>query len=259
MDLRLTRRTAIVTGSHRGTGAGIAQVLAAEGAHVLVHGFDDGQPDAVVSAIREAGGIADGVVADITTDAGAAALAGLDHEVDIVVNSYGTPKGSTWASMDDWTDEWNANVLAGVRVTQAFLPGLVERGWGRVVFVGTIGARKPGTHNPGYYAAKAGLHALVRTLAMEVRGSGVTVNLLSPGMIATTEVRDMLTASAAKRGIGPDWEAVERWGLERVMPNLTERLPDPVDIGRVVAFLAGEAAWHINGADLAVDGGAIDA
>ena len=259
MDLGLSGKAALVTGSYRGTGAGIAGILAGEGAHVVVHGFAEGQPDDVVAQIVADGGSASGLVADVSTDEGAAELGDLARPVDIVVNNYGTPVGSTWTKMDDWEEEWNRNVLVGVRVAQAFLPGMRERGWGRIVFVGTLGARKPGTHNPGYYAAKAGLRTLVRTLAMETRGTGVTANLVSPGMIATAEVREMLTRSAAKRDIGPEWVDIERWGLERVMPNLTERLPDPTDIGRIVAFLASEAAWHINGADIAADGGAIDA
>ena len=259
MELGLTGKTALITGSHRGTGAGIARVLAHEGARVLVHGFEPGQPDDVVAGIEAAGGAATPLIADLLDDDATTALEHLAGTVDIVVNNYGTPVGSHWAAMDHWAEEWNRNVLVGVRVAQVFIPGMRERGWGRLVFLGTLGARKPGTHNPGYYAAKAGLHALVRTLAMELRGTGVTSNVLSPGMIATAEVREMLTRSAAKRDIGPEWEAVQRYGLESMMPNLTERIPDPEDIGRVVAFLASEAAWHINGADLAVDGGALDA
>lgn len=259
MDLGLAGRTALVTGSYRGTGAGIAAVLAAEGAHVVIHGFEPGQPDATVHAITEAGGSAEGAVADIATDDGVAALADVAAAVDICVANYGSPVGSSWSSMDDWAAEWNTNVLTGVRVAQLCLPGMRDRGWGRVVVLGTLGSRKPGTHSPGYYAAKSGLHTLVRTLAMELRGTGVTANLVSPGMIATSEVRDMLTRRAAKRGVDGGWAEVERWGLDHAMPNLTDRLPDPEDIGKVVAFIASDAAWHLNGADIAVDGGALDA
>ncbi len=259
MDLDLAGKTALITGSYRGTGAGIAAVLAREGAKVLVHGFEGGQPDETVAGIVQAGGVAEGVVADISTDEGASQLASTAGEVDILVNNYGTPVGSTWSSMDDWAEEWNRNVLVSVRVAQLCIPTMREQAWGRIVFIGTIGARQPGTHNPGYYGAKAGLHAMVRALAKDLRGAGVTANLLSPGMIATAEVREMLTRRAAKRDIGPDWADVQRWGIEHAMPNLTERIPDPEDIGRVVAFLASEAAWHINGADIAVDGGALDA
>ncbi len=259
MDFGLRDRRALVTGSYRGTGAGIARALADEGAHVVVHGFEPGQPDGVVAEIIDAGGSCEGVVADIGTDAGAASLSSEVGAVDIVVANYGAPVGSTWTSLDEWAAEWDRNVLTSVRVIQPFTAGMVEQGWGRVVVIGTVGARMPGTHNPGYYAAKAGLPVLVRTLAKELGGSGVTANLVSPGMIATAEVREMLTRSATKRGLGDDWPTVHAWAVENVMPNLTGRLPDPIDIGRVVAFVASEAGWHLNGADVALDGGTIDA
>ena len=259
MDLGLTGRTALITGSHRGTGAGIAQVLADEGARVIVHGFEEGQPDATVAAITEAGGDASGLVADLATDDGVDAIRAELAAVDVLVNNYGTPSRSSWTSMEAWTDEWNRNVLTGARCTQAAIVGMRERGWGRVIFLGTVGSRMPGDRNVGYYAAKAGLPALVRTLAQELRGSGVTANLVSPGMIATTEVRDMVMRRAERDGAGDTWEEAQRWALANSMPNLTERIPEPADIGRVVAFVASEAAWHITGADIAVDGGAIDA
>ncbi len=259
MDLQLSGKTVLITGSYRGTGAGIAEVFAEEGATVLVHGFEPGQPDEVVDRIVATGGKAVAVVADIATDEGAAALADSATNVDVLINNYGTPMKSGWESMDNWADEWNRNVMAGVRVAQLCTPGMRERGWGRIVFLGTVGSRRPGVKNPGYYAAKAGLHALVRTLAMELRGTGVTANLVSPAMIATSEVRDGLTGRAARAGVGESWDEVEKWGLENVYANLNERIATPVDIGNVVVFVASEPAWHINGADLAVDGGAIDA
>jgi 3-oxoacyl-[acyl-carrier protein] reductase len=259
MDLGLKGKTALVTGSHRGTGAGIAAVLAAEGARVVVHGFESGQPEEVVAQITEAGGLARGAVADITSDEGADALGAIVDDVDIVVANYGAPMGSAWDSTDTWSEEWDRNVVAGVRVVQRCLPGMRERGWGRAIFVGTVGTRMPSVHTPGYYAAKAGLPALVRSLAQELRGTGVTANVVSPGMIATAEVKAMLTKRAEREGIGPDWSAVEGWAVVNRMPNLTAKIPEPTDIGRVVAFVASEAAWHIMGADIAVDGGTVDA
>lgn len=259
MDLGLEARTAFVSGGYRGTGAGIAHALATEGAHVIVHGFEAGQPDEVVEQIVGAGGSARGVVGDIGTDDGAAELSEELATVDVLVNNYGTVSGSSWTSTDSWVDEWNRNVLTAMRCTQLAIPAMQERAWGRVIFLGTVGSRMPGDRNVGYYTAKAGLPALVRTLAQELRGSGVTANLVSPGMIATAEVRAMVTRRAERAGVDSNWEAAEQWALENAMPNLTGHIPDPIDIGRVVAFVASQAAWHITGADVPVDGGAVDA
>lgn len=260
MDLGLTGKRALVTGGYRGTGAGIARVLADEGATVLVHGFEEGQSDELVGEIEARGGSVESLVADFRVDAEAGGVApGSIGDVDILVNNYGAPRSSSWDDIANWTDEWEANVLASVRATQACLPAMRERGWGRVIFLGTVGSRQPGARNPGYYAAKSGLHSLVRTLAMECRGTGVTANLVSPGIIATAEVREAFTRRAARAGVEGDWSAVEAWATEHAWPNLTERIPEPADIGAMVAFVASEAAWHVNGADLAIDGGAIDA
>lgn len=259
MDLQLNDRVALVTGSYRGTGAGIARVLAGEGAHVLVHGFEPGQPDAVVDAIVSSGGSAEAVVADITSDDGAHGLTEAAGRVDVLVNNFGKPMGSNWDSLDQWHEAWNVNVVTSVRAAQLCMPGMRDRGWGRIIFLGTIGTQRPGKSNPSYYGAKTALPTIVRTLAMELRGSGVTSNLVSPGMIATTEVRAMVERRAARDGVEGGWDAAQKWALAKSMPNLTERIPEPEDIGAVVAFLASDAAWHINGADLAVDGGARDA
>lgn len=259
MDLGLTAKRALVTGSHRGTGAAIAAALAHEGAHVIVHGFEPGQADAVVAEIVDAGGVARPVSGDLSTDAGAASLAEELAGVDVLVNNYGAPMGSDWTSMDRWAEEWNTNILTGVRATQLASAAMAGRGWGRIVFLGTVGSRRPGVTNPGYYGAKAGLHGVVRSLAQSLRGTGVTCNLVSPGMIATAEIREMVLRRAARDGEGDSWEQAERWALRHTMRNLNERMAEPADIARVVAFVASEVAWHINGADIAVDGGTLDA
>ena len=175
------------------------------------------------------------------------------------MNNYGAPLGSTWESMDLWAEEWNVNMLTGVRVAQGLSPGMVERGWGRIVFLGTVGSRRPGVANAGYYGAKAGLHGVVRSLAQSLRGSGVTCNLVSPGMIATDEIRAMVRRRATAAGAGDTWDDAERWALQHTMRNLTGRLATPRDIATVVAFVASEVAGHVNGADVAVDGGTLDA
>ena len=263
MDLGLRGRVVLVSGGYRGTGAGTAKVLAAEGALVAVHGFELAQADEVVAEITAANGQAAAVDGSLSDEAGVERVVGQVEEafgpVEILVNNYGAPGRTGWESAaDEWYDGWDRNVLTAVRLTQRVLPAMRAAGFGRVVFLGTIGTRRPGAQNPDYYGAKGALPVLVRSLAKELRGTGVTANLVSPGMIATAEVRASIERRAAREGVD-GWAAAQRWALDNSMPNLTEQIPEPEDIGRFVAFVASDAAWHMTGVDLQVDGGAIDA
>jgi 3-oxoacyl-[acyl-carrier protein] reductase len=265
MDLGLEGRVALVTGSYRGTGAGIARMLAAEGATVLVHGLAPGQAEETVSAVTDAGGACHGVVGDIRTETGteslvASARAVVDR-VDIVVNNYGVAEGSDWDTSDtaSWHGSYDTNVITAVRVTQAFLPDMRAAGFGRVVFVSTVGATRPGDRIPEYYAAKGALPALAVSLAKHLAGTGITVNCVSPGIIATAEVVASYTERARREGLGADWPTVERLILEGRMSNPSGRVATPDDVGRFVAFVVSEPGWHLNGAHLRFDGGAADA
>lgn len=239
MELGLNEKVALVTGSHRGTGAGIAGALAREGARVLVHGHEAGQADATVRPLRAAGLDVHGVAGDLTSDAGADEVVAQAFEVagrvDVLVNNYGVAEGGGWleTSTDEWISIYQKNVLAGVRLVRSFAPAMRERGWGRIIWLGTIGAHRPGARMPHYYASKAVLPNVCTSLAQELEGSGVTVNLVSPGLIATAEV----VTHFERCGEAPD-------GVASVE-----------DVAAVVVFLASERAAAVNAANLRVDCG----
>jgi NAD(P)-dependent dehydrogenase (short-subunit alcohol dehydrogenase family) len=266
VDLGLTGKVALVTGSYRGTGVGIVRSLAAEGATVLVHGLEPGQADDVAVALVAEGGRAHMVVGDIRTDAGTTAMvddvrAHVDR-VDIVVNNFGnTDHASDWGAADtaSWHGSYDVNVVSAFRVTQAFLPDMRARGWGRVVLMATVGATRPGDTIPEYYTAKGALPSMAVGLAKHLAGTGITVNCVSPGIIATAEVIASYTERARRAGRGTDWERVQELIQEGRMANPTGRVPTPDDIGRFVSFVVSEPAWHLNGAHLRIDGGAADA
>lgn len=262
MDLGLKGKVVLISGSYRGTGAGTAKVLATEGAIVAIHGHQEGQASAVADEIRLGGGEAIEVHGSLlTTDGVENIVSDVEHRcgpVDVLVNNYGAPAKTNWSDPAElWHEAWETNVVSGVRLTQRVLPSMKERGWGRIIFLGTVGTEKPGKENPDYYASKAALPVAVRSLAKDLNGTGITANLISPGIIATHEVRQMLEKRASRHNV-EGWEQVQRWAIENVTPNLTGRIPEPHDIGRYVAFLASEAAWHITGADFKADGGTID-
>ena len=255
MDLGLEGKVALVTGSYRGTGAGIAEVLAAEGASVWVHGFEVGQPEPVVSRLCEQGGDAHAIVGDILVDEGADALAAevIDRagRVDVLVNNYGVAERGRWfdSTTDDWISIYHKNVLSGVRLVRAFAPGMRENGWGRIVWLGTVGTVRPGSRMPHYYASKGVLPTLCVSLAKELSGSGITVNLVSPGLIATAEVKEQLARSSAAGDASGGWAS-------ELLDNPIGRMAEIEEVASLVAYVAGEQAGAVNGANLRIDGGA---
>ena len=257
MDLGLAGRTALVTGSYRGTGAGIAATLAAEGATVLVHGFESGQAEPVAERIREGGGDARPVVGGLFDDAAAARLAEevisqVGH-VDVLVNNYGVAERGHWfdETTDDWLSIYQKNVLSGVRLVRAFAPRMRERGFGRIIWLGTVGAVRPRARMPHYYASKAALPNVCVSLAKELAGSGITVNLVSPGLIATAEVKEQLARRAGGAGEDGGFAA----GL---LDNPIGRMAEIEEVASLVAYLASDRAGAINATNLRIDGGAAD-
>ena len=202
---------------------------------------------------------------DIRTEDGTAALVTAVRDavdrVDIVVNNYGVAEGSDWTTSDteSWHGSYDTNVVTAVRVTQAFLPDMRAAGWGRVVFVSTVGATRPGDRIPEYYAAKGALPSMAVSLAKDLGGTGITVNCVSPAIIATAEVVESFTERARRDGLATDWPSVERMILDTRMANPSGRVATPDDVGRFVAFVVSEPGWHLNGAHLRFDGGAADA
>lgn len=255
MDLGLAGKVALVTGSYRGTGAGIAELLAAEGAQVWVHGFETGQPEPVAERIREAGGDARPVVGGLFDDAGADSLARAVEEsggVDVLVNNYGVAERGRWfdETTDDWVSIYQKNVLSGVRLVRALAPGMRERAWGRIIWLGTVGALRPNSRMPHYYASKAVLPTMCVSLAKELAGTGITVNLVSPGLIATAEVKEQM-ARRAERDSGDGWAG----GL---LDNPIGRMAEIEEVASLVAYLASERSGAINGTNVRIDGGAAD-
>ncbi|MFW6094752.1 MAG: SDR family NAD(P)-dependent oxidoreductase [Pseudomonadota bacterium] len=251
MELNLDGHTALVSGSYRGTGAIIAQRLAQEGARVLVHGLAPGQAEAAVAEL----GCGVPVTGDITGDAGAEAVARAcaEEAVDVLVNNFGTTVPGTWTSSDSdaWIDAYHKNVLSAQRLIRHFLPAMVSRGWGRIINLGTIGSTRPAERMPHYYAAKGALATATMSLARETAGTGVRVNLVSPGLIHTPEVE----AAYRGRGWGETWAEIEpRLAADIPIRRIVRR----EEVADLIAFLASPRADALHGQNVRVDGGALD-
>ncbi|MEZ5560677.1 MAG: SDR family oxidoreductase [Pseudomonadales bacterium] len=254
MELGLSGKTALVSGSHRGTGLIIAGHLAREGVRVLVHGFERAQAEAAVTELGA--GVA--VWGDITCDAGAAELVSQCHgeHLDILVNNYGTAARGSWqaSGTNDWLEAYQHNVLSAQRLIQAFLPGMRERGRGRIINLGTVGSTRPNSRMPQYYSAKGALATMTISLARELAGTGVRVNLVSPGLILTPEVQAAELERARRNGWGDTWEAVEaRVAAEIPIGRIVRR----EEVADLVVFLASDRADAIHGQNIRIDGGSL--
>lgn len=254
MDLKLRNRTVLVTGSHRGTGFVIAQRFIEEGANVLVHGFTEEQAQQAVAEL----GAGTAVHGDICTDAGAESLLRQvgPHDLSILVNNYGTAEGGTWETADssDWVDIYEKNVLSAQRLIRGLLPSLRAAPWARIINLGTVGSTRPNARMPHYYAAKGALANLTIGLAGEVAGTGIRVNLVSPGLILTPEVEAAYLAQGQRKGWGSTWADVEPHIAADIPIGRISRREEVAD---VVLFLASPRADAIHGQNIRIDGGAL--
>ncbi|GAB3430513.1 SDR family NAD(P)-dependent oxidoreductase [Flindersiella endophytica] len=261
MDIQLTGKRALVTGSSSGLGAAIARVLAAEGAAVVVHGRDQARAEAVMKEIRGAGGQATLAMGDLGTDSGAEAVADAAQSqgpVDILVNNAGYfDLSKTWndTTPGEWSDIYNVNVVASVRLIQRLLPPMRERGWGRVIQIGSVLGAQSAASQPHYNATNAARDNLAQSLARELRDSGVTSNAVAPGAMATEYGKHLITEYGRANGFGETWEEVEREVVRALAPNDVGRTARVEEVAAAVAYLASPVADYITGATLRIDGG----
>ncbi|MBW9118258.1 SDR family NAD(P)-dependent oxidoreductase [Rhizobium cauense] len=260
MDLNLHSKRALVTGSSSGLGEAIVRLLSGEGAAVIVHGRDERKAAQVAASVRSLGGTVDLVLGDLSTDAGADAVcqkALCNGPVDILVNNAGYYGHAGWddTAEDEWLAAYNANVVSGVRMIKRLVPAMRQRGWGRVIQIGGGLAQQPMATQPEYNATLAARHNLAVSLARDLKGSGVTSNIVSPGAIRVSSVEDLLSAAASKFGWGTTWSDVEAGACRDLVPNDIARLGRPEEIAAAVAYLSSHHADYISGAMIRVDGG----
>ena len=255
MKIDLTGKTALVTGSSEGIGFAIAKGLSQAGASVVVNGRSEAK---VAEAVARIGGTTRGQAIDLGTAEGAAALGAAEPAFDIVVNNLGIFQPSDFFETDDavWDRHWAINVMSGVRLARAYLPGMAERGWGRMLFLGSESAFNIPADMIHYGVSKTADVSLARGLAKRMAGTGVTVNSILPGPTLSEGVaamlKDAVAAGKTLEEAGADFVKAHR------PSSIIQRPASVEEVANMAVYIASPLSSATTGAALRVDGGVID-
>jgi len=262
MDLKLTDKIALITGSTAGIGLAIAHALAAEGAHVYVNGRTQARVDEAMAAIRSQAPTAkvDGIVADFSSAAGAEAVIAKLPAVDVLVNNVGIFEAKPFVEIPDadWFRFFEANVMSGVRLSRHYLPGMLKKNWGRILFISSESAVQIPAEMVHYGMTKTAQVAVARGIAESVAGTGVTVNSILPGPTASEGIGSFIEALAKQQNKSK--QTIEKEFFEHVRPSsLLKRFATVDEVAAMVTYVASELSSATNGAALRVDGGVVKA
>jgi len=255
MDLGLKGKRALVTGSTAGIGFAIAKQLAREGVFVYVNGRTDERVNRTVSEIE---GKVDAIAADLSTAAGAQKVFERVKDVDIVVNNLGIFEVRPFLEISDleWLRFFETNVLSGVRMTRHYLPKMLERKWGRIVFLSSESALQIPAEMVHYGMTKTAQLAVARGVAESFPASGVTINSVLAGPTRSEGVGKFLEDTAKQ--LHQTSEQIERGFFAQVRPSsLLKRFTTPEEVASMVVYICSESASGTNGAALRVDGGVV--
>ncbi len=262
VDLKLTRKVALVTGSTAGIGFAIAQSLASEGAHVYVNGRTQQRVDAAIEAIRSHAPAVkvDGIAADFSGSDGAKAVMAKLPAVDVLVNNVGIFEPKPFAEIPDadWYRFFEINVMSGVRLARHYLTGMLKKNWGRILFISSESAVQIPAEMVHYGMTKTAQIAVARGIAESVAGTGVTVNSILAGPTESEGVGAFVEAMAKQQKKSKT--VVEKEFFEHVRPSsLLKRFATVDEIAAMATYVANELSSATNGAALRADGGVVRA
>ena len=260
MNLGLQGKRAVVSGSTAGSGFAIAAMLAQEGARVVINGRTEARVTAAVEKIRQRmkGAELIGVAADLGTAAGVSAFVKQVPEADILVNNLGIFEVKPFLEIPDadWLRFFEINVLSGVRLTRHYLAGMLEKNWGRVIFISSESGQQIPTEMIHYGMTKTAQVAIARGVAQTVVATGVTVNSVLVGPTASEGASEFVQNMARQQAISAT--EVEKQFFATIRPtSLLKRFETPEEIAAVVAFVASTQSVAINGAAVRAEAGVV--
>jgi NAD(P)-dependent dehydrogenase (short-subunit alcohol dehydrogenase family) len=260
VKIDLTGKAAVVTGSTSGIGFAIARGLAEAGANVVINGRTQKTVDAASERLVKYAPqtTVPGIAADLSTAGGVAVFVQRVRETDILVNNLGIfePKPFEAISDDDWQRYFDTNVMSGVRLSRHYLPAMVRRGWGRIVFISSESGLNTPLEMMHYGMTKTAQLAISRGLAESVAGTGVTVNAVLPGPTRSEGVVEFFAKLARDRGVSE--EQMEKEFIATTRPtSLIRRLATVDEVANMVVYVCSPQASATTGAALRVDGGVV--
>jgi NAD(P)-dependent dehydrogenase (short-subunit alcohol dehydrogenase family) len=261
MNIDLSRKTAIVTGSTAGIGFAIARALPECGATIVLNGRTKAAVEKAVVRVKSAVSSADvrGVAADLGNAAGCDALVRAEPDCDILVNNVGIFGPQDFFDIPDseWIRFFEVNVMSGVRLARAYMPAMLSRNWGRVVFLSSESALNIPVEMIHYGFTKTAILAISRGLAKRAAGTGVTVNAVLPGPTLSEGVERMLAQTPQKAGRSAEEAAVEF--VKTMRPSsIIRRAATPEEVANMVVYAVSPQASATTGAALRVDGGVVE-
>ena len=260
MDYKLQDKTAFVTASTAGIGFAIAEILAGEGANVIINGRTQTRIDEAIQLILAAHPAAkiSGIPADFSDSSSVLELIAQLNHVDILINNVGifTSQSFEDTSDEDWYRLFEVNVLSGVRLSRALLPGMLKNNWGRIIFISSECAMLVPEDLIAYSTTKAALHSVSRGLAQTTRGTNVTVNVVVPGS-TRSEGAEQFLAEVAEKGQISKEEVAKNFFKDVRTSSLLERFTTPKEIADTVVYLSSPLSAATNGASIKLDGGSV--
>jgi NAD(P)-dependent dehydrogenase (short-subunit alcohol dehydrogenase family) len=260
MNIDLSEKTALVTGSTSGIGFAIARGLAQSGAEVVINGRSQANVDKAVKAIEQALPKAKlrGVAADVGTAKGCAQLVAAVPTVDILVNNAGifAPRDFFEITDEEWTTFFEANLVSGARLSRAYMKDMLQRNWGRIVFISSESGLQIPPEMIHYGVTKTAQLGLSRGLAELTAGTGVTVNSVLPGPTLSEGVQEFVTELGKQSGQSAE-QAAESFIKQHRPSSLIQRFASVEEVASMVVYVCSREASATNGAALRVDGGVV--
>lgn len=257
MDLLLKNKKVLITGSTKGIGKAIAITLAKEGAEVIINGRSETSVETALGEVNNAveNAKVSGIVCDFLNSAEIENLIKICGDIDILINNVGIfePKQFLKITDEDWQKFYDVNVMSGVRLSRAFLPYMLEKDWGRIIFISSESGISIPVEMVHYGMTKASQLAISRGIAETTKGTNVTVNAVLPGPTLSEGVKEFA-------GIGEDEsksEVEKEFFMNERPTSLIQRFAEPQEIANMVAYVASPLSSATNGAALKVDGGVV--